>query len=60
VSCGCLSADDIASHPGVTEDTVYTQIEEEGTPAHKVDPLCRFQVSEVDDGVQGGNAESTD
>lgn len=36
-----LSADDIASHLGVTKDTVYTWIAEKGMPAHKIGRLCQ-------------------
>ena len=47
-----MSADDIASHLGVTKDTVYTWIAEKDMPAHKVGRLWKFQASEVDDWVR--------
>ncbi|MGW6374999.1 helix-turn-helix domain-containing protein [Rhodococcus sp. NPDC055112] len=53
-----LSADDIATHLGVTKDTVYTWIAEKGMPAHKVGRLWKFQTSDVDDWVRGGGADS--
>ena len=51
-----LSADDIASHLGVTKDTVYAWIAEKGMPAHKIGRLWKFQASEVDDWVRRGGA----
>ena len=48
-----LSADDIASHLGVTKDTVYAWITEKGMPAHRVGRLWKFQASEVDAWVRG-------
>ncbi len=47
-----LSADDIASHLGVTKDTVYIWIAEKGMPAHKVGRLWKFQSAEVDEWVR--------
>ena len=44
-----LSADDIATHLGVTKDTVYAWIAEKGMPAHKLGRLWKFQAAEVDD-----------
>lgn len=51
-----LSADQIASHLGVTKDTVYAWIAVKGMPAHKVGRLWKFQVSEVDEWVRCGGA----
>jgi excisionase family DNA binding protein len=53
-----LSADDIATHLGVTKDTVYVWIAEKGMPAHKVGRLWKFQASEVDEWVRSGSAAS--
>ena len=53
-----LSAEDIATHLGVTKDTVYIWIAEKGMPAHKIGRLWKFQVSKVDDWVRGGGAAS--
>ncbi|MGW9022633.1 helix-turn-helix domain-containing protein [Leucobacter chromiiresistens] len=54
-----LSADDIASHLGVTKETVYVWISDKGMPAHKVGRLWKFKASEVDDWVRGGGAASS-
>lgn len=51
-----LSADDIASHLGVTKDTVYAWITEKGMPAHRVGRLWKFQASEVDAWVRGDSS----
>lgn len=55
-----VSADDIASHLGVTKDTVYSWIADKRMPAHKVGRLWKFKVTDVDDWVRGGGAASTD
>lgn len=55
-----LSADDIATHLGVTKDTVYAWIAEKGMPAHKIGRLWKFQVSEIDDWVRRGGASGGD
>ena len=52
-----LSADDIATHLGVTKDSVYAWIANKGMPAHKVGRLWRFQASEVDAWVRRGGAD---
>ncbi len=54
-----LSADDIASHLGVTKDTVYAWIAEKRMPAHRVGRLWKFQASEVGMWVRGGSAASS-
>lgn len=51
-----LSAEDIASHMGITKDTVYQWIAERGLPAHRMGRLWKFQASEVDDWVRSGHA----
>ena len=51
-----FSADDIATHLGVTKDTVYTWISDKGMPAHKIGRLWKFQASEVDDWARRGGA----
>ncbi|MFC0071317.1 helix-turn-helix domain-containing protein [Umezawaea endophytica] len=59
VSDPWLSADNIATHLGVTKDTVYAWIAEKGMPAHKVGRLWKFQASEVDEWVRSGGAASS-
>ena len=54
-----LSADDIASHLGVTKETVCTWSAEKGMPAHKIGRLWKFQASEVDDWDRGGGAAAS-
>jgi excisionase family DNA binding protein len=49
-----LSADEVASHLGVSKDTVYSWITDKQMPAHKVGRLWKFQASEVDSWVRGG------
>lgn len=53
-----LSAEDIATHFGVTKDTVYTWIADKGMPAHKVGRLWKFQASEIDDWARRGGASA--
>ncbi|NLA29869.1 MAG: helix-turn-helix domain-containing protein [Propionibacterium sp.] len=55
-----LSADGIAAHLGVTEDTVYTWIAGKGMPAHKVGRLWKFQASEIDEWGRRGSAADSD
>ncbi|UKA69163.1 helix-turn-helix domain-containing protein (plasmid) [Arthrobacter sp. FW306-05-C] len=54
-----LSADDIATHLGVTKDTVYAWIAEKHMPAHKVGRLWKFQTSEIDEWVRAGGAATS-
>ena len=51
-----LSADEIASHLGVSKDTGYAWISTQNMPAHKVGRLWKFQASEVDEWVRQGGA----
>lgn len=53
-----LSAEDLATHLGVTKDSVYAWIANKGMPAHRVGRLWRFQVSEVDTWVPRGGANA--
>jgi excisionase family DNA binding protein len=50
------SADDIASHLGVTTDTVYSWIAARAMPAHKIGRIWKFQTSEVDAWVRARGA----
>lgn len=55
-----VSLDEIASHLGVSRDTVYRWIENRGMPAHKLGRLWKFQVSEVNEWVRAGKAADAD
>ncbi len=52
-----LSVDDIATHLGVSKETVYKWIPRKGLPAHKVGKLWKFNLKEVDEWVRSGGAE---
>jgi excisionase family DNA binding protein len=54
-----MNAEEVASHLGVTKDTIYAWIAEKDMPAHKVGRLWKFQASEVDDWVRSGIAASS-
>lgn len=54
-----MSADGIATHLGVTKETVYVWIADKGMPAHKVGRLWKFQASEVDEWIRSGGAAQT-
>lgn len=51
-----LSVEEICSHLGVSKETIYRWLEKKKIPAHKVGRLWKFQVSEVDVWIKGGNA----
>ena len=51
-----VSVDEIATHLGVTKESIYRWIERKGLPAHKVGKLWKFQKREVDDWVRSGAA----
>ncbi|MCB5294482.1 helix-turn-helix domain-containing protein [Arthrobacter sp. SO3] len=55
-----LSADDIATHLGITKDTVYAWITDKRMPAHKVGRLWKFQTSEVDEWVRSGGSDGSE
>ncbi len=53
-----VSVDDVAKHLGVAKDSIYRWIERKGLPAHKMDRLWKFKLTEVDRWVvEGGAAE---
>ncbi|MBW3596582.1 MAG: helix-turn-helix domain-containing protein [Planctomycetes bacterium] len=49
-----LSVDEIATHLGISRDTVYKWISRKQMPAHKLGKLWKFRVSEVDAWVKSG------
>jgi excisionase family DNA binding protein len=53
-----ISVDDIARHLGVAKDSIYRWIDRRGLPAHRIGRLWKFKVSEVDEWVRGGGADS--
>lgn len=58
-----VNIDEVASHLGVTKDSIYRWVEKKHFPAHRVGRLFRFKLSEVDEWVRrGGGAadEETD
>ena len=55
-----VSLEEIARHLGVSQDTVHRWLRGRGMPAHKVGRLWKFKVSDVDDWVRAGKADSRD
>ena len=52
------SVDEIARHLGVAKDSIYRWIDRRHLPAHRIGRLWKFKISEVDEWVRGGHAES--
>jgi excisionase family DNA binding protein len=52
------SVDEIARHLGVAKDSIYRWIDRRGLPAHRIGRLWKFKISEVDEWVRGGHADS--
>lgn len=52
------SVDDIARHLGVAKDSIYRWIDRRRLPAHKIGRLWKFKISEVDEWVRAGGANS--
>jgi excisionase family DNA binding protein len=55
-----VSVGDVAKHLGVARDSVYRWIEGRGLPAHKIGRLWKFKLTEVDEWVRAGEADSHD
>ena len=53
-----VDVEEVATHIGVTKDSIYRWIERKGFPAHRAGRLLRFKLSVVDEWVRGGK-EST-
>ncbi len=51
-----LSVEEIASHLGVSKETVYRWLDRDKIPAHRVGKLWKFRASEVDHWVTEGGA----
>lgn len=54
-----LSVEEIATHLGVSKDTVYAWREKKGLPAHRIGRLWKFKANEVDDWVRNGSASDS-
>jgi excisionase family DNA binding protein len=52
------SVDDVARHLGVAKDSIYRWIDRRKLPAHRIGRLWKFKLSEVDDWVRAGGADS--
>lgn len=53
-----LSVEEIATHLGVSKESVYRWLEKRRIPAHRVGKLWKFKISEVDKWVTHGGASS--
>jgi excisionase family DNA binding protein len=53
-----LGVEEIATHLGVSKESIYRWLEVEKIPAHRVGRLWKFKVSEVDAWVVRGEATS--
>ena len=52
-----VSVEEVATHLGVTKDSVYRWAEKKNFPAHRVGRLFRFKISEVDVWVKRGGGD---
>lgn len=52
-----LSVEEIASHLGVSKETIHRWLAKSKIPAHRVGKLWKFKTSEVDSWVTKGGAE---
>ena len=53
-----LSVEEIASHLGVSKETIYRWLEKSRIPAHRVGKLWKFKTTEVDDWIRSGSAST--
>ena len=53
-----LSVEEIATHLGVSRDTVYKWIGRKHLPGHKIGKLWKFSTKEVDEWVRSGGANA--
>lgn len=58
---GRVGISDVAAHLSVRKDSIYRRVDSKHFPAHKVERLLRFWLSEVDEWVKagGGNRRKT-
>lgn len=52
-----LSVEEIASHLGVSKETIYKWLEKKKIPSHRIGRLWKFKASEVDTWICNGEAE---
>jgi excisionase family DNA binding protein len=52
-----LSVQEIASHLGVSKETIYRYLESKKIPAYKVGKQWKFSISEINEWVRSGQAE---
>ena len=52
--------EEIASHIGVSKDTIRIWIKKEAIPYHKVGRQYKFKISEVDAWVESGQSANAD
>ena len=52
-----LSVEEIATHLGVSKETIYRWVDKNKVPAHKVGRQWKFKVSEVDGWVTAGGSK---
>ncbi|MBI5543778.1 MAG: helix-turn-helix domain-containing protein [Deltaproteobacteria bacterium] len=55
-----VSVAGVAKHLGVAKDSVYRWIESRHLPAHKIGRLWKFKLTEVDEWVRTGGADTLD
>jgi excisionase family DNA binding protein len=55
-----VSVDEVAKHLDVARDSIYRWIERRGLPARRIGRLWKFKISEVDEWVRAGGANSSD
>jgi len=49
-----VSVEEVASHLGVTKESVYCWIKGKDLPAHRVGRLWKFRLSKVDKWIEAG------
>lgn len=55
-----LSVEEIATHLGVSKDTVYAWREKKSLPAHRIGRFWKFKSIEVDNWVRNGSGSASD
>ena len=53
-----LSVEEIATHLGISKETIYRWLEKQKIPAHRMGRLWKFKASEVDSWIFQGGATS--